>query len=113
MSSGPVRQTALRAGGACVRCRKGKTKCVYENGRAPCRNCAKGMHDCYLPTDAGDRMHGQIPARTTQARPARESLPGPGATAESRASIPGALPPRGAPSNPEKEVERVFFCSRH
>ncbi|KAJ2894329.1 hypothetical protein MKZ38_007725 [Zalerion maritima] len=30
-----VRSTALRAGGACVRCRKGKTKCVYENGRAP------------------------------------------------------------------------------
>ncbi|KAK0621694.1 hypothetical protein B0T17DRAFT_300093 [Bombardia bombarda] len=69
-----VRSTALRAGGACVRCRKGKTKCVYENGRAPCKNCAKGMHECYLPSES--MSHGGLgvsPARI-QAR-TRESLP--------------------------------------
>lgn len=69
-----VRATALRAGGACVRCRKGKTKCVYDNGRAPCKNCAKGMHDCYLPADAMSRGgHGVSPARTVHR--VRESLP--------------------------------------
>lgn len=68
-----VRSTALRAGGACVRCRKGKTKCVYEGGRAPCKNCAKGMHDCYLPTDSMSHgAHGVSPARVQQR--ARESL---------------------------------------
>lgn len=66
-----ARTTALRAGGACVRCRKGKTKCVYENGRAPCKNCAKGMHECYLPSESMAHHHGQSPARP---RP-RESLP--------------------------------------
>ncbi|CAN8102090.1 unnamed protein product [Discula destructiva] len=69
-----VRATALRAGGACVRCRKGKTKCVYENGRAPCKNCAKGMHDCYLPSDSMSRGgHGVSPARTVPRT--REALP--------------------------------------
>jgi hypothetical protein len=68
-----VRSTALRAGGACVRCRKGKTKCVYEGGRAPCKNCSKGMHDCYLPTDSMSHgAHGVSPARVQQR--ARESL---------------------------------------
>jgi len=67
-----VRGTSLRAGGACVRCRKGKTKCVYENGRAPCKNCAKGMHECYLPSESLAHHHGQSPARVS--RP-RESLP--------------------------------------
>lgn len=70
-----VRATALRAGGACVRCRKGKTKCVYENGRAPCRNCAKGMHECYLPSESMSHGgHGVSPARIPQRN--RESLPG-------------------------------------
>ena len=69
-----VRSTALRAGGACVRCRKGKTKCVYENGRAPCKNCAKGMHECYLPSESmGHGGHGVSPARVQQR--SRESLP--------------------------------------
>ncbi|KAH9431971.1 hypothetical protein MCOR02_006678 [Pyricularia oryzae] len=69
-----VRATALRAGGACVRCRKGKTKCVYENGRAPCKNCAKGMHDCYLPSESMSHGgHGVSPARVPQR--SRESLP--------------------------------------
>ncbi|CAK7567186.1 MAG: hypothetical protein SEPTF4163_005148 [Sporothrix epigloea] len=69
-----VRATALRAGGACVRCRKGKTKCVYENGRAPCKNCAKGMHECYLPSDSMSHGgQGVSPARIPQRT--RESLP--------------------------------------
>ncbi|SPQ23955.1 819a7ab9-2208-4d87-b103-33bb68571f6e [Thermothielavioides terrestris] len=72
--SAVVRSTALRAGGACVRCRKGKTKCVYENGRAPCKNCAKGMHECYLPSESMSHGgHGVSPARVQQR--ARESLP--------------------------------------
>ncbi|ODA79672.1 hypothetical protein RJ55_05266 [Drechmeria coniospora] len=80
MSSGVVRSTALRAGGACVRCRKGKTKCVYENGRAPCKNCAKGMHECYLPSESMAHHHGQSPARHSNAhRAPRDSLPAPGA----------------------------------
>ncbi|KAK7957817.1 fungal specific transcription factor domain-containing protein [Apiospora saccharicola] len=73
--SSVARGTSLRAGGACVRCRKGKTKCVYENGRAPCKNCAKGMHECYLPSESMAHHHGQSPARVTVSRP-RESLPG-------------------------------------
>ncbi|KAJ9142938.1 Nitrogen assimilation transcription factor nit-4 [Pleurostoma richardsiae] len=69
-----IRSTALRAGGACVRCRKGKTKCVYENGRAPCKNCAKGMHECYLPSESMSHGgHGVSPARVPQR--SRESLP--------------------------------------
>ncbi|PKS05990.1 hypothetical protein jhhlp_007823, partial [Lomentospora prolificans] len=117
-SSGAVRQTALRAGGACVRCRKGKTKCVYENGRAPCRNCAKGMHDCYLPSESNAHMHGQTPSRAGQTRPARDSLPGSGASADTRSALPGALPSRGAPNNTEKigpelmqECERILSKS--
>ncbi|KAF4125432.1 Fungal trans [Geosmithia morbida] len=75
-SSGVVRGTALRAGGACVRCRKGKTKCVYETGRPPCRNCAKGMHECYLPSESMAHHHGQSPARHSSAhRSSRDSLP--------------------------------------
>jgi hypothetical protein len=72
--SSVARSTALRAGGACVRCRKGKTKCVYENGRAPCKNCSKGFHECYLPSESMSHGgHGVSPARV-QPR-ARESLP--------------------------------------
>ncbi len=76
-----VRATALRAGGACVRCRKGKTKCVYENGRAPCKNCAKGMHECYLPSES--MSHGgqgvspaRIPQRTRESLPSDSRAPG-------------------------------------
>ena len=92
MSSGVVRSTALRAGGACVRCRKGKTKCVYENGRAPCKNCAKGMHECYLPSESMAHHHGQSPARHAGAhRPARDSLPAAGAgSSDSRQAVVGA-----------------------
>ncbi|KHE84200.1 hypothetical protein GE21DRAFT_5242 [Neurospora crassa] len=72
--SSVVRSTALRAGGACVRCRKGKTKCVYENGRAPCKNCAKGMHECYLPSESMAHAHGGVAPSNRQQRP-RESLP--------------------------------------
>ncbi|KAJ0145674.1 Peroxisome biosynthesis protein PAS1, partial [Fusarium oxysporum f. sp. albedinis] len=93
MSSGVVRSTALRAGGACVRCRKGKTKCVYENGRAPCKNCAKGMHDCYLPSESMAHHHGQSPARHANPhRPPRDSLPaaGPGVVAEARQPVVGS-----------------------
>ncbi|KAL5624699.1 hypothetical protein BROUX41_004759 [Berkeleyomyces rouxiae] len=110
--SAPVRQTALRAGGACVRCRKGKTRCVYENGRAPCRNCAKGMHECFLPTDAHAHVHGQTPTRTVN-RPARESLP---ASANERSSAQHA--PRSGGGQPDKlgpefaaECERVVSKS--
>ncbi|KAF5666330.1 chitinase 1 precursor, partial [Fusarium heterosporum] len=93
MSSGVVRSTALRAGGACVRCRKGKTKCVYENGRAPCKNCAKGMHDCYLPSESMAHHHGQSPARHANPhRPPRDSLPaaGPSTVAEARQPVAGS-----------------------
>lgn len=104
MSSGVVRSTALRAGGACVRCRKGKTKCVYENGRAPCKNCAKGMHECYLPSESVAHHHGQSPARHAAAhRPARDSLPASGAgPTESRQTTAGAGGSRQHPVVPEK-----------
>ncbi len=104
MSSGVVRTTALRAGGACVRCRKGKTKCVYENGRAPCKNCAKGMHECYLPSESMAHHHGQSPARhTTAHRPARESLPASGAGAgEMRAAVQSSGVSRHSGTTAEK-----------
>ncbi|KAH9233034.1 hypothetical protein K456DRAFT_37040 [Colletotrichum gloeosporioides 23] len=95
MSTGVVRSTALRAGGACVRCRKGKTKCVYENGRAPCKNCAKGMHECYLPSESMAHHHGQSPARhTTAHRPARESLPASVPAGDARAANPASAASR-------------------
>ncbi|KAG5989887.1 hypothetical protein E4U54_004227, partial [Claviceps lovelessii] len=95
MSSGGLpRGTALRAGGACTRCRKGKTKCVYDNGRPPCKNCQKGMHECYLPSESMAHHHGQSPARHAAAhhRPARESLPasGAGASEPRQQSVVGA-----------------------
>ncbi|KXJ89174.1 hypothetical protein Micbo1qcDRAFT_197008 [Microdochium bolleyi] len=88
-----VRGTSLRAGGACVRCRKGKTKCVYENGRAPCKNCAKGMHECYLPSESLAHHHGQSPARVS--RP-RESLPH---TERSASAVASDRQPQNATSN--------------
>jgi len=92
-----VRSTALRAGGACVRCRKGKTKCVYENGRAPCKNCAKGMHECYLPSESmGHGGHGVSPARVPQR--SRESLP------SERTTAGGATSERPGP--PASSVSR-------
>ncbi|KAI1799672.1 hypothetical protein F4811DRAFT_77979 [Daldinia bambusicola] len=108
-----VRGTSLRAGGACVRCRKGKTKCVYENGRAPCRNCAKGMHECYLPSESMAHHHGQSPARPP--RP-RESLPGErsvSATSDRQPVASGAVLPRSMQSNSEKlNPELVTECER-
>lgn len=99
-----VRSTALRAGGACVRCRKGKTKCVYEDGRAPCRNCMKGMHECYLPSDSAAHHHGQSPARhAVSSRPARDSLPAAGAGAsDARQAVVGSGGPRHAQAASEK-----------
>ncbi|KFG78824.1 putative fungal specific transcription factor [Metarhizium anisopliae] len=115
MSSGVVRSTALRAGGACVRCRKGKTKCVYENGRAPCKNCAKGMHECYLPSESMAHHHGQSPARhaSTQ-RPARDSLPASGAGAsDARQPVVGSGSARHAQVTPEKLTpELIAECER-
>lgn len=114
-----VRGTSLRAGGACVRCRKGKTKCVYENGRAPCKNCAKGLHECYLPSESMAHHHGQSPARVNVARP-RESLPGSERNTSTVAERPAATTPqaigtRAVQSNSEKltpelmgEAERVI-----
>ena len=104
-SSSVVRSTALRAGGACVRCRKGKTKCVYENGRAPCKNCAKGMHECYLPSESMAHHHGQTPTRhsNTQRAP-RESLPASGAAGASDARQPAAGAGGSGASNRHAQV---------
>ncbi|KOS23312.1 putative transcriptional regulatory protein [Escovopsis weberi] len=111
-----VRNTALRAGGACVRCRKGKTKCVYENGRAPCKNCAKGMHECYLPSESMAHHHGQSPARHPAGhRPARDHVPassGPGAS-DNRQPAVGSGGARHVPPNAEKLTpELVAECER-
>lgn len=111
-----VRSTALRAGGACVRCRKGKTKCVYENGRAPCKNCAKGMHDCYLPSESMSHGgHGVSPARVIAQR-SRDSLPndarnvGPAdRQRDNAANVSRHAPPTAEKLTPEllAECERV------
>ncbi|KAI0967254.1 hypothetical protein F4678DRAFT_475456 [Xylaria arbuscula] len=108
-----VRGTSLRAGGACVRCRKGKTKCVYDNGRAPCKNCAKGMHDCYLPSETSAHMHGQSPARAP--RP-RESLQGDrnvSASSDRQPAAVGTVIPRNLQTNNEKLTpELITECER-
>ncbi|KAI1123450.1 hypothetical protein F5Y10DRAFT_251854 [Nemania abortiva] len=108
-----VRGTSLRAGGACVRCRKGKTKCVYDNGRAPCKNCAKGMHECYLPSESNAHLHGQSPARV--ARP-RESLPGDrtvATTSDRQPAATGAVIPRNLQATNEKLTpELITECER-
>jgi hypothetical protein len=115
--SSAVRSTALRAGGACVRCRKGKTKCVYENGRAPCKNCAKGLHECYLPSESMSHGgHGVSPARVQQRT--RESLPSERAvsgTAGERQGPPASSVSRHVSTTTEKltpelmqECERVI-----
>uniref|UniRef100_L2FV54 Chitinase 1 n=1 Tax=Colletotrichum fructicola (strain Nara gc5) TaxID=1213859 RepID=L2FV54_COLFN len=110
MSTGVVRSTALRAGGACVRCRKGKTKCVYENGRAPCKNCAKGMHECYLPSESMAHHHGQSPARhTTAHRPARASLP---AAGDARAANPASAASRHIQPPEKLTPELIQECER-
>lgn len=106
--------TSLRAGGACVRCRKGKTKCVYENGRPPCKNCSKGLHECYLPSESLAHHHGQSPARVT--RPARESLPGDRSTSNAGERQQAATQSHGsrpAQSNSEKLTpDLVLECER-
>ncbi|KAI1822289.1 hypothetical protein F4861DRAFT_532376 [Xylaria intraflava] len=108
-----VRGTSLRAGGACVRCRKGKTKCVYDNGRAPCKNCAKGLHECYLPSESTAHVHGQSPARLP--RP-RDSLPGDrnvSATSERQPAAAGAVMPRNLQTSNEKLTpELIAECER-
>ncbi|EQB46380.1 putative transcriptional regulatory protein [Colletotrichum fructicola] len=113
MSTGVVRSTALRAGGACVRCRKGKTKCVYENGRAPCKNCAKGMHECYLPSESMAHHHGQSPARhTTAHRPARESLPASVPAGDARAANPASAASRHIQPPEKLTPELIQECER-
>ncbi|KAM3472148.1 hypothetical protein MY5147_005441 [Beauveria neobassiana] len=114
--SGVIRSTALRAGGACVRCRKGKTKCVYDRGPGnPCKNCSKGMHDCYLPSESAAHHNGQSPARhATQSRPSRESLPasGPGSS-DTRQAVVGSSGPRHSQGSSEKLTpELVAECER-
>ncbi|KAI1809653.1 hypothetical protein GGS20DRAFT_580514 [Poronia punctata] len=108
-----VRGTSLRAGGACVRCRKGKTKCVYDNGRAPCKNCAKGMHECYLPSESNAHLHGQSPARVS--RP-RESLPGDrnaSASSDRQPAATGTVLPRNLQTNTEKLApELIAECEK-
>ncbi|KAH8651024.1 putative fungal-specific transcription factor [Xylariales sp. PMI_506] len=106
------RGTSLRAGGACVRCRKGKTKCVYENNRAPCKNCAKGMHECYLPSESMAHHHGQSPARVP--RP-RESLPGErsASTTERQPAATQALATRPGQAASDKLTPEVLAeCER-
>ncbi|OHW98069.1 fungal specific transcription factor domain-containing protein [Colletotrichum incanum] len=113
MSASVVRSTALRAGGACVRCRKGKTKCVYENGRAPCKNCAKGMHECYLPSESMAHHHGQSPARHTAAhRPARESLPASVPAGDVRAANPASTTSRHIQTPEKLTPELIQECER-
>ncbi|KAI3555983.1 fungal specific transcription factor domain-containing protein [Colletotrichum abscissum] len=113
MSASVVRSTALRAGGACVRCRKGKTKCVYENGRAPCKNCAKGMHECYLPSESMAHHHGQSPARHTAAhRPARESLPASVPAGDVRAANPASTTSRHVQTPEKLTPELIQECER-
>lgn len=111
MMASVVRSTALRAGGACVRCRKGKTKCVYENGRAPCKNCAKGMHECYLPSESMSHGgHGVSPARVQQR--ARESLPSERTVSSAsgdRQGPPASSVSRHVSSTAEKYVSS-FYC---
>ena len=111
--SAAVRSTALRAGGACVRCRKGKTKCVYENGRAPCKNCAKGLHECYLPSESMSHGgHGVSPARIHQAR-VRESLPSERAVsgvAGDRQGVPASSVSRHVSSTAEKYVLSISWA---
>ncbi|KAI8944832.1 hypothetical protein F4801DRAFT_594630 [Xylaria longipes] len=108
-----VRGTSLRAGGACVRCRKGKTKCVYDNGRAPCKNCAKGMHDCYLPSESDARLHGQSPARAPRPREALTGDRNVAATSDRQQTAAGAVIPRNIQANNEKLTpELLAECER-
>lgn len=103
-----VRATALRAGGACVRCRKGKTKCVYENGRAPCKNCSKGMHECYLPSESMSHGgHGVSPARAARAR---ETLPSERASGAATGDRHGSAHPTTVVSRNSAPATEKYVC---
>lgn len=103
-----VRATALRAGGACVRCRKGKTKCVYENGRAPCKNCSKGMHECYLPSESMSHGgHGVSPARAARAR---ETLPSERASGAATGDRHGSAHPTTVASRNSAPATEKYVC---
>lgn len=103
-----VRATALRAGGACVRCRKGKTKCVYENGRAPCKNCSKGMHECYLPSESMSHGgHGVSPARAARAR---ETLPSERASGAATGDRHGSAHPTTVASRNSAPAAEKYVC---
>lgn len=107
-SMSAVRATALRAGGACVRCRKGKTKCVYENGRAPCKNCSKGMHECYLPSESMSHGgHGVSPARAARAR---ETLPSERASGAATGDRHGSAHPTTVVSRNSAPATEKYVC---
>lgn len=107
-SMSAVRATALRAGGACVRCRKGKTKCVYENGRAPCKNCSKGMHECYLPSESMSHGgHGVSPARAARAR---ETLPSERASGAATGDRHGSAHPTTVASRNSAPATEKYVC---
>ncbi|KAL6915939.1 hypothetical protein FSST1_007434 [Fusarium sambucinum] len=104
----------LRAGGACVRCRKGKTKCVYENGRPPCKNCSKGMHDCYLPSESLQHHGGGSPARhASHPHRPRDNVPTVAAPTAERQPVVGAAPTRHAQTGSDKLTpELIAECER-
>ncbi|KAG9251865.1 uncharacterized protein F5Z01DRAFT_626721 [Emericellopsis atlantica] len=119
MATSVARSSAQRAGGACVRCRKGKTKCVYETGEPPCRNCAKGPHECYLPSERMAYLHGQAPGRPVSAshsRPPRDAAPGPaGSIPEPRPLVVASTPSANRTTNAHKEFitnEHLQECER-
>ncbi|KAH8883385.1 hypothetical protein GQ53DRAFT_883062 [Thozetella sp. PMI_491] len=41
-----------RPAGACVRCRRIKTKCTYQDSQTKCRSCLRGGYDCLFLTRA-------------------------------------------------------------
>jgi hypothetical protein len=113
MTSSIGRSTALRAGGACVRCRRGKTRCEYPQGRPPCKNCAKGMHECYLPSES-HQHHGGSPARhASHPHRPRDNLPAAAAPAAERQPVVGAAPTRHAQTGSDKLTpELIAECER-
>ncbi|UZP39718.1 hypothetical protein NXS19_007534 [Fusarium pseudograminearum] len=114
MASSIRSTTALRAGSACTRCRKGKTKCVYESGRPPCKNCAKGMHDCYLPSESLQHHGGGSPARhASHPHRPRDNVPAAAAPAAERQPVVGAAPTRHAQTGSDKLTpELISECER-
>lgn len=91
-----------------MRCRKGKTKCVYENGRAPCKNCSKGMHECYLPSESMSHGgHGVSPARAARAR---ETLPSERASGAATGDRHGSAHPTTVASRNSAPATEKYVC---